>query len=546
MNIPLDIQIQQWKQLPRVSQEGQAEGPTLNDLGVGSTNEAKVSFEDGGKAAESFAKSIKTVEEAFGGYNRAAAQGFKEIQNLQQGLIDASEATFVFEKRNETLIRSLGINNNTAQTFGTILDELSSRYRLNSDDLKKYTQDVNQFFAGTSGFLVQGIKDGNAFADQMIVINDALQTQYGLTAEQANQFQTYAMSAGVSGTALFKSFQSAANQIEAATGQTGVLAEMISAIAQVSTQNQLTFGQYPGQLALAAVQANRLGTSFDNIAAAGEKSLDIESSVASELEYQLLTGTKLEKNGQNLLNNLRQATVAGDATDLAKAYGDILDVMGPLSEMSLLEQDAAAKTLGISRQELAVQYQRREARAEMLEQLGQMQGSDNLIDLFDQGQFTELEKNLEKIGADNELIDAINSLQDPDTALKTSQDRLTDATNSLTAQIVAIYGANGTIEELATSRDKFTQELTGGTSEVINKLSEFAKRTGTGEYIKEAASVVGDALFINDLTKNTKLLSDNAKIAATGLGALVSVFARFENKFPGIFGNPDSPLNRKT
>lgn len=528
MNRTIDIPIQKWKQLPRVSQKDNGASNAANELGI-NMNDVFKNTEATTDTINELAKAVSGLSDSFGGANRAAAQIFKEIQGVQQGLIDASEATFVFEKRNAKLIRGLGISNGTAQQFGTIIDGLSSKYQLNSDDLKKYTQDVNQFFGGTSGFLVQGIKDGNVFADQMIVINDALQTQYGLTEDQANQFQTYAMSAGVSGMAMFDAFQKTADEIETATGQTGVLKEMMDGISQVSAQNQLTFGRYPGQLALAAVQANRLGTSFDNIAAAGEKSLNIESSVASELEYQLLTGTKLEKNGQNLLNNLRQATVYGDATDMAKAYGDILDVMGPLNEMNLLQQNAAADALGISREELAVQYQRKEARAEMLEQLGQLENRDDLIKLMDEGEITKVKKQLEELGK-SELAESLTALQDPNSALKSSQDILTDSINSLTSQIVALYNDDGTIEALATERINFIKEQTGNAGKLFSKIDNLITLMNKDGNVENLAGAAGDALLMNDLVKNSTLLNNSIKDAATGLTFFASIFDNIDVK----------------
>ena len=75
--------------------------------------------------------------------------------------------------------------------------------------------------------------------------------------------------------------------------------------------------------------------------------LDFESSIKNELEAELLTGKNLnlEKARQAALNN----DLATVATEIAKQAGDSAE----FAKMNRIQQDALAKSVGMSRDELA-------------------------------------------------------------------------------------------------------------------------------------------------------------------------------------------------
>ena len=105
-------------------------------------------------------------------------------------------------------------------------------------------------------------------------------------------------------------------------------------------------GSNPQALAKAAFEAKRLGMTIDQIAAAGEATLDFESSIANEMEAELLLGKNLN------LEKLRSASLTGDETTVAKEMNRILSENYEATKGNKIAQQALAKTLGISVDEM--------------------------------------------------------------------------------------------------------------------------------------------------------------------------------------------------
>ena len=65
--------------------------------------------------------------------------------------------------------------------------------------------------------------------------------------------------------------------------------------------------------------------------------LDIESSVGKEIEYQLLSGQRLVKNGKSLTNAYREATLAGNMEQQADIMKDVLETQSADIQLSVLD-----------------------------------------------------------------------------------------------------------------------------------------------------------------------------------------------------------------
>lgn len=109
----------------------------------------------------------------------------------------------------------------------------------------------------------------------------------------------------------------------------------------------------PEQLALAAASARRLGLELSKIESIADSLIQFESSIEAELEAQLLTGKdiNLSKARELSLNN----DLLGVSEEIFKNSADLLE----FSNYNRIAQDAYAKSLGLSRDELAkIAYQR--------------------------------------------------------------------------------------------------------------------------------------------------------------------------------------------
>jgi hypothetical protein len=123
--------------------------------------------------------------------------------------------------------------------------------------------------------------------------------------------------------------------------------QLLEEVANVSADIKASTGLTGKGLAEAAAQAKSLGMSLDQVNGIADKLLDFESSIQNELEAELLTGKQLN------LEKARQAALDNDlatlSQELAKNYGDLSD----FQSMNRVEQEAIAKSVGMSREELA-------------------------------------------------------------------------------------------------------------------------------------------------------------------------------------------------
>lgn len=124
-------------------------------------------------------------------------------------------------------------------------------------------------------------------------------------------------------------------------------------VGNASDSIRASVSMLPGGLAKAAASARRLGMSLSDVDSIASSLLDFESSIEAELEAQLLTGKSINmaKARELALNN----DLAGLGKELFKNASDINE----FGKMNRIQQEAQAKALGMTRDQLAkVAYQR--------------------------------------------------------------------------------------------------------------------------------------------------------------------------------------------
>ena len=131
------------------------------------------------------------------------------------------------------------------------------------------------------------------------------------------------------------------NKIEA-NGQ-----KILSEVAKTSKLIQLNFKGNTAELIQTTLEAKKLGLNLDQVNKIADTLLDFESSISAELEAELLTGRNinLEKAREFALNN----NIAGLTQEIAKQG----ITSSKFSNMNRIQQEAIAKTLGMSSNELA-------------------------------------------------------------------------------------------------------------------------------------------------------------------------------------------------
>ena len=244
--------------------------------------------------------------------------------------------------------------------FGAEREDLAKTFALGRDDANNLKSSLN-VAANTSGQLhfniadaVKGIQEFNQeIGGAVKLTQDELKTfsllsnEFGLTNEQAAQFVKSAKLRGESAEDLTATLR---GQVAILAEQEGVAVnqqQVFAGIGNISAANRLTMEGQGKSLANAAFQSAKLGMSQAQLESTSSSLLDFESSIAAEMEAELMTGKQLN------LEDARRAALMGDQEGLAKAISREIGTAKDFSKMNVLQQQSLAKAFGMSREELA-------------------------------------------------------------------------------------------------------------------------------------------------------------------------------------------------
>ena len=132
------------------------------------------------------------------------------------------------------------------------------------------------------------------------------------------------------------------------TNKTGLnLKDVISDVGNASAAVSLSLGSQPEKIQQAAMEARKLGLSLEQVDKIAGSLLDFESSIEAEMEAELLTGKQLN------LDKARQLALNKDLAGVAKEIGKNQAILGAFSSGNRIQQEATAKAMGMSRDEMA-------------------------------------------------------------------------------------------------------------------------------------------------------------------------------------------------
>ena len=174
-----------------------------------------------------------------------------------------------------------------------------------------------------------------------------------------------------------------------------------------STETVAKFTHTGGEnIARAAIQASRLGTTLDSVAAAAEGMLEVESSIAAEIEASVMTGKQLN------LQRARELSLAGDLEGLQKEITAQVGSEAEFNAMNVLQRQALAKALGMSVADISKIVSKQEEAITLAGQLAGQTGFDELVGEKGISTLTRLTGGLKSLGASltNSLGPALNAV----------------------------------------------------------------------------------------------------------------------------------------
>jgi hypothetical protein len=198
-----------------------------------------------------------------------------------------------------------------------------------------------------------GMNAQNLFSKESLQGAANLKVEMGLAGKEAGNLAILAQTSGTSVGDLTDNIVSTTSAFNGANRSAVSQGMILRDIGNTSEGIRASFTGNTQELVKGAAAARRLGMSIGELDSIASSLLDFESSIESELEAQLLTGKNINmsKARELALSN----DLAGLGKELMKNSSDIHD----FGKMNRIQQEAQAKALGMTRDQLAkVAYNR--------------------------------------------------------------------------------------------------------------------------------------------------------------------------------------------
>jgi len=214
-------------------------------------------------------------------------------------------------------------------SYQQMLTENSHDEYATRKEVAKAMAEINDSM-GTTALLSQEIVDGQMSLTEI----------YGLQADEAANITKFALINDTTQEDIVKSISS---QNKGFINSKKVLQE----VAKTEGQLAAFYKNDPKLIGAAVVQAQKLGLTLEKTKSISDALLDIESSLSNEYEAEVLIGKDLN------LNRARQLALEGDTAGAAAEVLKNIKSSAEFTQMNRIQQEALAKSLGMSADDLA-------------------------------------------------------------------------------------------------------------------------------------------------------------------------------------------------
>jgi hypothetical protein len=290
----------------------------------------------------------------------------------------------------------------------------------------------------------------------------------------------------------------------------GVLNEANSISGQIRSQLQAN----PETLAKTVAVAKELGFELEAIAGTSKALLDFQSSIEAELEAELLTGRQLN------LEQARLFALTGDIEGLTREIAANVGDFNDFSKLNVLQQDAIAKSVGMTSDQLADQLFNQATITELKEKARAEGDAETL-------------RTLEQLDVQQRLAIIIEKIQASFVSIASALEPVFIGFEFLTANSARFLGTLAGIATLSgilkkNFIGKAVAQIFGSSVSTMGPLGIAAAAAGvgimTGLITKAATSVddvvipPGGASFISGPAGTFKLNNADSVVAGTNLG----------------------------
>ena len=283
---------------------------------------------EGGEKFDKLQIAAKGFSVLANGFSKALGDPAAIIGSITKSFLDVNKAQTEFIRLTGKSAKSL---NGTQTEISTLVDLLGTASELT----RQIGLDATSIFTPT----------------QIAQISDAKEL-LGISAEQAAKLGMVMKLTGQSADELGNSIY---DNVDAGVSKKLVYDDILSASDDIIAST----GGNAEALAGAASAARKIGLELIKVNSIADGLMDFESSIGAELEAQLLTGKNIN------LSKARELALNNDLEGVAKELEKNGASAAEYAKMNRIQQQALAKALGVSRQELGKMVLTKEAMADM-------------------------------------------------------------------------------------------------------------------------------------------------------------------------------------
>jgi hypothetical protein len=238
--------------------------------------------------------------------------------------------------------------------------ELAKNMNMTYDQASELRQEMNQVAnlsmdasVTTKGMQESYMAIGKSIGAQVdmnkanLVFMTQMREKAGLTNEELVDMQTYAAATGQDVEKATEGFLGGAKAISIQAGKALNVKQLMQETSKVSNAIKLSIKGGAEGLGEAAAKAKMMGMNLEQADKIAGSLLNFEDSINAELEAELLTGKDLN------LEAARLAAINGDMGKLTEEIAKNIGSAADFTNMNRLQQEAMAKAVGMTREELA-------------------------------------------------------------------------------------------------------------------------------------------------------------------------------------------------
>lgn len=282
---------------------------------------------DNGNKTAGFGDKIKIVGAGLGELGKGLAKSLVDptvlAAGLLHGFLEINKAQVEYQRETGTQI--------------DLQDTLNGHLLTSTDYIKAATQLTKDL----------GVQADLVFKPEDIAEVAEMTDHIGLGAKEAANLAAMSKINGMSVGEQNKLLIDSVNQYKQSNKLATNNKQILNDVANSSKTLQVSLGKNPESLAKAAAAARSLGMSLGEMEGIADSLLDFESSISNELEAELLTGKQLN------LEKAREAALNNDLAGMSAEIGKNQEVIQAFTTGNRIQQEAIAKSLGMSKDQVA-------------------------------------------------------------------------------------------------------------------------------------------------------------------------------------------------